>query len=150
MALPTGYLFKFSYVYDDVNGGLKPFCSTEELVVIDYPTPDFGIASVSPTNVTFVTSFTSTSLATATSHYSVNATASTTIGDFKVVRGEHKVKLRGGGNVEAEEDPPRRLGLFEIYGILLVRQKWQLASGKWQNGQLVGYIFIIFIIYYKY
>jgi hypothetical protein len=32
VALPTGYLFNFSYVYDDVNGGLKPFCSTEELV----------------------------------------------------------------------------------------------------------------------
>ena len=124
MALPTGYLFKFSYVYDDVNGGLKPFCSTEELVVIDYPTPDFGIASVAPTNVTFVTTFTSASMAT---HYSVNATASTTIGDFKVIRGEHKVKLRGGGYVEAEEDPPRRLGLFEIYGILLVSLQWQVV-----------------------
>jgi hypothetical protein len=30
------------------------------------------------------------------------------------------VKLRGGGNVEADDDPPRRLGLFELYGILLV------------------------------
>jgi hypothetical protein len=39
--------------------------------------------------------------------------------DVKVVRGEHKVKLRGGAN-EEEDDPPRRLGLFEIYGILLV------------------------------
>jgi hypothetical protein len=92
-------------VYDDVNGGLKPFCSTEELVVVDYQTPDMGETNVTPTNVTFVTSL----------------TTNVTIGgnDFKVVRGEHKVKLRG-SSVEEEDDPPRRLGLFEIYGILLV------------------------------
>ena len=92
-------------MYDDVNGGLKPFCSTQELVVVDYQTPDMGETNVTPTNVTFVTSLSS------------NVTIGGT--DFKVVRGEHKVKLRG-SSVEEEDDPPRRLGLFEIYGILLV------------------------------
>jgi hypothetical protein len=83
------------------------------LKVIDYPTPDFGVASVTnvtPTNVTFVTSMTSSNF--------------TSGGDFKVVRGEHKVKLRGGPN-DIEDDPPRPLGLFEIYGILLVMKKNQ-------------------------
>lgn len=56
VALPTGFLFKFSYVYDDVNGGLKPFCSTEENYVVNYPTSTElapGNLTVNPTGLNF-------------------------------------------------------------------------------------------------
>jgi hypothetical protein len=55
-------------------------------------------------------------------------------GDFKVVRGEHKVKLRGGPN-DIEDDPPRPLGLFEIYGILLVMKNTHKQIGRQTNIQ---------------
>jgi hypothetical protein len=53
-------------------------------VVIDYPTPDFGVSNVAPTNVTFVTSFTS---ASTLASFSTNSSA-TSFGDFKVTTSE--------------------------------------------------------------
>ena len=78
---------------------------------------DFTMGNATPTNVTFVMSYNNN----VTSLLSTSATATTTTsnGEFKLIRGEHKVKVRGSID---EEEPPRRLGLFEIYGILLVSQ----------------------------
>lgn len=50
VALPTGFLFKFSYVYDDINGGLKPFCSTEDNFDFEYP----NIPELAGGNVSFI------------------------------------------------------------------------------------------------
>ena len=93
---------------------------------------DFAVANATPTNFTFIASLNND---VTTFNNNEMSSATTSNGEFKVIRGEHKVKLRG--SIE-EEEPPRRLGLFEIYGILLVshivvnglRSQHQIKSAK--------------------
>ena len=32
MALPTLFFFEFTYVFDELNGGVKPFCTLSSLI----------------------------------------------------------------------------------------------------------------------